>query len=672
MPGRKPTYEELAARLAEAEEVVATLRNGDADAVVGERSVMLLRLYEAERHLQCLYGLSDLANRQGITLDDLLAGLAGLLPPAWRYPKTACARVVLDDHEFATEGFAATPWRQSADILVGGRPAGRVEVFYREAKPERDEGPFTREERDLLNALAERLGKIIERRRSDDEIRSQKEFLVHVLESVSAPILVIDADDYTVRMANSAARQGGKLAENTRCHELTHGDPLPCRPDDHPCPLKPVKTTGKPAVVEHLHRAPDGSARYHEVRGYPVFDSAGNVIQLIEYMTDVTERRQIVDALLKSEEKYRSLSGNIPGMVYRALPDWSVEFISNSEEVCGYPTDEFVSPGFNWSNIIHPDDREKVFAEAGALGKEKQRVVQEYRIVDKSGAVRWIEDRKVALFDNDGRYKGADGIALDITARKLAEKKIRTLYEELDQRVQERTAELEASNRELESFAYSVSHDLRAPLRAIDGFSQALLEEYHPKLDEQGREYLDRVSNAARRMALLIDDLLKLSRVTRAKMRREPVNLSEMAAEVARELQREHPERDVAVVVGEGAECWGDPPLLRLAVENLLDNAFKFTGRQPEARIEFGLQQNGDQAAFFVKDDGVGFDMAYIGKLFTPFQRLHSRVEFPGTGIGLATVQRIVHRHGGRVWAEGQVDRGATFYFTLLHRKEER
>ena len=248
----------------------------------------------------------------------------------------------------------------------------------------------------------------------------------------------------------------------------------------------------------------------------------------------------------------------------------------------------------------------------------------------------------------------------------------RIVGKNLETRVQERTAELEASNRELESFAYSVSHDLRAPLRAIDGFSQALLEEYYPRLDEQAREYLDRVSNAARRMARLIDDLLKLSRVTRANMRREPVNLSDMANEVVKEIRQAQPERDVTFVIGEGAESWGDPPLLRLALENLLDNAFKFTSKQPRARIEFGVREQDDQTAFFVKDDGVGFDMAYIGKLFTPFQRLHSRAEFPGTGIGLATVQRIIHRHGGRVWADGHLDQGATFYFTLLHRKEER
>ena len=480
MPGRKPTYEDLAARLAEAEEVIATLRNGDADAVIGDRSVMLLRLYEAERHLQCLYGLSDLANRHDITLDDLLAGMADLLPPFWRYPKTACARVTLDGREFTSKDFEASSWKQSADILVDGKPAGRVEIFYREAKPGRDEGPFTKEERDLLNAMAERLGRIIERRRSDNETRSQKEFLEIVLESVSAPFLVINANNYTVKMANSAARQFGKFAETTKCHELTHDDPQPCGPDDHPCPLKLVKATGKPAVVEHLHRAADGAARYYEVRGYPIFDSSGEVVEMIEYMTDVTERRLVVDALFKSEEKYRSLTGNIPGMVYRALPDWSVEFISNSEDVCGYTVDEFFSPDFNWPDIIHPDDRETVAAEASTLGEGRKNIVQEYRIFDKSGAVRWVEDRKVAQLDNDGRLKGVDGVVIDITERKQAEAELVMHRDHLEKLVEERSAALMESELRLTREANAVAAIIDSML--------------HGEIDEKQTE--DRVLNA--------------------------------------------------------------------------------------------------------------------------------------------------------------------------------
>lgn len=225
--------------------------------------------------------------------------------------------------------------------------------------------------------------------------------------------------------------------------------------------------------------------------------------------------------------------------------------------------------------------------------------------------------------------------------------------------------ELEATNRELESFSYSVSHDLRAPLRSIDGFSQILLEDYADSLDEEGTDYLGRVRAASRRMGHLIDDLLTLSRTARASLRREQVNISEIAEGVASELQRRDPEREVEFVITREVRADGDPRLLRVALENLLGNAWKFTARTPAAKIEFGASWSGGRAAYFVRDNGAGFDMSYAGKLFGAFQRLHSPEEFEGTGIGLATVQRVIRRHGGDVWAEAEVDRGATFFFTL-------
>ena len=226
-------------------------------------------------------------------------------------------------------------------------------------------------------------------------------------------------------------------------------------------------------------------------------------------------------------------------------------------------------------------------------------------------------------------------------------------------------AALAATNEELEAFSYSISHDLRTPLRGMDGFSQALLEDYADKLDATGKDYLRRVSAAAQRMAQLIDDMLDLSRVTRREIRREAVNLSATAQSIASELQKAGPERQVKFAIAEGVVANGDSHLLRTALENLLSNAWKFTANHPRATIEFGATQHNGKSAYFVRDNGAGFDMAYAGKLFGAFQRLHGRTEFPGTGIGLATVQRIIHRHGGRVWAEGAVEQGATFYFTL-------
>lgn len=288
----------------------------------------------------------------------------------------------------------------------------------------------------------------------------------------------------------------------------------------------------------------------------------------------------------------------------------------------------------------------------------------EHQLTSGSGQTVVVQATKGPLRDGDGLVVGVFGISRDVTDSRRVEEEIRLLNAELDLRVTERTLRLEAAIKEQESFCYSVSHDLRAPLRHINSYSAILMEECAEKLPAEGLDYLERIRSSSRSMGQLIDDLLELSKIGRSQMQQSSVDLSEMSWKICRRLQNVEPDRQVEFQVASNLVVHGDRVLLHQALVNLLDNAWKYTKTRGAARIEVGREGEGDQAVFFVRDNGVGFDMAYRDKLFGAFQRLHGP-EYEGTGIGLATVKRIVKRHGGRVWAEGAVDEGATIYFTL-------
>jgi PAS domain S-box-containing protein len=314
---------------------------------------------------------------------------------------------------------------------------------------------------------------------------------------------------------------------------------------------------------------------------------------------------------------------------------------------------------------LHPADGPGLEEAVHRALSDRNELDAEYRILTPDGEVRWLHGRARVITDDEGVPVRMIGICLDITDRKSAQDAVLRWNAELERRVDQRTKDLQSAISELEAFSYSVSHDLRTPLRTIDGFSQALLEDFGSRLDMTGRDYLQRVRAASQRMGDLIDDLLQLSRVSRVELKRETVNLSSQAGEVVAALRRAEPGRDVTVEIEDGIVVEGDGRLLRLALENLLDNAWKFTRHSKEARIEFRASQEEGRTLYLVRDNGAGFDMAHAAKLFGPFQRLHSASEFEGNGIGLATVRRIVQRHGGEIWAESAVERGATFFFTL-------
>ncbi|MFO0842497.1 MAG: PAS domain S-box protein [Gemmataceae bacterium] len=380
---------------------------------------------------------------------------------------------------------------------------------------------------------------------------------------------------------------------------------------------------------------------------------------------DITEQKSYEKALIDREETFRRLVETT-----HVIP-WEADFQTGrftyvgpqAMRRFGYTHPEWFRDGF-WADLIHPEDRARAVEASRRMSAQASEYEIEYRVLTRSGEVVWVHDVISVVLGRQGRVV-LRGFFVDVTARRKAEEEARRLNAELESRVAERTAQLAAANRELEAFSYSVSHDLRAPLRAIDGFSKALLEDYPDALDADGRDMLHRLRAASQRMGVLIDDLLGLSRVTRSEMRAARVNLSEMASLVAGALAQTAPQRQVEWVIAPDLVAVGDPALLRVVFENLLGNAWKYTAKRPSARIEFGQLPGGPDAEYFVRDDGVGFDPAHADKLFQPFQRLHHADEFEGHGIGLATVQRIIHRHRGRVRAEAEPGRGATFYFTL-------
>lgn len=389
-----------------------------------------------------------------------------------------------------------------------------------------------------------------------------------------------------------------------------------------------------------------------------------SVADFVAMAIEADERRQTQDALRESEERYRQLYENIPSMYFTLDTGGKILSINRfGLEHLGYYTSELI--GQPASKLLPEDDLAPFQDRLAECIRFPERIVDwEARQICKSGKMIWVR-QYARMKRNPDESPVILVVCDDITERKQAEEQIRQFNLELEQRVIERTAQLQAVNKELESFSYSASHDLRAPLRAISGFSEALMTDYAEKLDPKGRDYLVRVYSASQRMGQLIDALLSLSRITRQEMRRVDTNLSEIAEGLVAELRAAQPGREVQFVIEPNLRASADQELIRIVLGNLLGNAWKYTSKRDRARIEFGYARNNGTSAYYVRDNGIGFDPEFSQTLFVPFQRLHSRKEFEGEGIGLTTVHRIVQRHGGKVWATGQVDQGATFFFTV-------
>jgi PAS domain S-box-containing protein len=414
---------------------------------------------------------------------------------------------------------------------------------------------------------------------------------------------------------------------------------------------------------EILNKRKDGSLYPEWLSVSAVRNDAGGVTNYVAIFTDLSERVAAEEAVRSSEQRYRTMFESAPEGVWIIGADtYTIEVNQHLCDLLGYTREDMLGKvPFDFTDA----ENSLIFEEQ--MHRRSTTTKRNYEI-----ALRHRDGHNIPVHFSATNLQGEDGsltavlaLVTDITERKAHERERRRLHDELEQRVVERTRALQTANRELEAFSYSVSHDLRAPLRAINGFSHALDEEYGHLLDDNGKNYLSRVRAGSERMGELIDHLIELSQLSRREMEIVPVDLSRIAGEVAAELQDGESSRQVEWIIAAELHAQGDAILLRVVLMNLLSNAWKYTARRSGARIELGLDGTHGRQAFFVQDNGAGFDMAHVGKLFGAFQRLHSPADYPGNGIGLATVARIIHRHGGEVWAEGRAGEGATFHFTL-------
>ena len=520
--------------------------------------------------------------------------------------------------------------------------------------------------RDAHGAVTGFLGLAIdisERKRAEQALRASEERLRMILQTEPECVKILAADGTLLEMnaaglamieAESLAQvQGHKVANIVAPEYRAAFVGL----------IRRVCEKGESGRLEFEINGLKGTRRWLETNAVPLRDEATGKTWLLGVTRDITERKRARDALRQSEEQLRTVFEASPATInISRLDNGTILYVNRAwEAATGWPRATAI--GHTATELaLWPDVALRETLHARIARTETVRDV-EWQRCTRTGEVHTVLG-SITRIEIDGT-DCALTFTQDITERKKVEAELAQYREHLEELVEARTTALEAANLELEAFSYSVSHDLRAPLRAINGFSQALVEDYADKLDATAVEHLNRVRQGALRMGELIDDLLKLSRVTRQEIRGQDVNLGTLAAECAVELHAQEPGRAVDWLLAPHVMVTGDPHLLRIAMGNLLGNALKYTSRTSRARIEFGVQPGDGTAVYFVRDNGAGFDMHYAERLFGAFQRLHKVEDFPGNGIGLATVKRIVVRHGGRIWAESQPGQGATFFFTL-------
>jgi len=510
---------------------------------------------------------------------------------------------------------------------------------------------------------------ITERRRIEQEIAEQKQLLENTLESLTHPFYVIDAEDYSIKIANSAALALGTSGETT-CHALTHKSGAPCNTSKHACPMVEVKKTKQPFTVEHIHDDADGNPRYVEVNGYPIFDDEGNVVQMIEYSIDITERKEAEEQLKLNEERIRTMVGNIPGVVYRCLMDeaWTMLFISDEIEVLsGYPAGDFLgeSPKRTFASIMHEDDIERVAVNAQKAVDEKVPYTNEYRVIDKDGNLHWVFARGKAIYDEDATPLYLDGTIFDVTEKKI-----------LDLQLEDAKDAAESANRAKSTFLANMSHELRTPMNAIIGYSEMLAEDAEDEGHDEMVPDLEKINAAGRHLLALINDILDLSKIEAGRMELflETFDLRQMLDEAVATVMpliaknENNLETEFADDLG---NVRVDLTKLRQALFNLLSNAAKFTeGGTITLSAGKVMRDDSEWLELSVADTGIGISGDKLDKVFEEFSQADDSTtrDYGGTGLGLPISRRFCQMMGGDIKVSSELGKGTIFTIEIPSR----
>ncbi|MFH1037933.1 MAG: PAS domain S-box protein [PVC group bacterium] len=616
-----------------------------------ERGERTREATERIKELNCLYAISDLVEKPGISLEEILQGTVDLIPPALQYPEITCARIILKGQEFKTKNFRETPWKQTSEMIVHGDRIGALEACYLGEKPPGDEVPFLKEERRLINAIAERLGKITERKLAEEKLRESESHFQRLFDLMVDPVVIVDARGKFLLISDGLEKLTGLKKE-----ELLGKNFL----------LTPVTTAKSKAIlIKNLAKRMMGmkiapyeiEATHQDGRRTPVEVNASKIEYLgkpadLVIFRDVSARKAVEERLRESETHFLRLFNLMvdPTVIVNGK-GVLVEINDSVERISGYKREELVGRNFLKTPIVTAKSK-------AILMKSLAKRMMGMKVAPYEIEVKTKDGKRLGFEVNAAKIeymgKPADmGIFRDVTTRKQAEENLK-----------EALVELERSNRELEQFVYVASHDLQEPLRMVASFTGLLAKRYQGKLDKDADEFISYAVDGAKRMQYLINDLLAYSRVGTRGKPFKPTDCEEVFKQSVANLQTAIEETGAVVTHEQLPPVMADETQLLQLFQNLIGNAIKFHGEEPP-RVHISAKQQEDAWMFSVRDNGIGIAPEYFERIFQVFHRLHGRDRYSGTGMGLAICKKIVERHEGKIWPDSKTGKGSTFYFTM-------